>query len=303
MSRLLAAMVVCGSLVAAGAPASAQIAAPPANADAVRADVARAYQDASRIVGLVSAVATDPRIGEAETIDQLVVMLDQKAGEIASAQAEITAISNRVQALREATSYETEAGRQTRRLLDDLGAFAGSASYFLRRIDEVRTAYHSTDILRSKRIRDNLGALNAGPIVSLEWAEVVHSARAAHFPLPSLGYALNGGLGCYYGGLAWMHRADAQLSTPSVASANVSGAAGCLGRMIDMGGQAQADPAARAAALEVLEAAAALLEKAAGDLRDAPAGTEILPRYTTERQSIQTRVNGLQAGGGAGQGE
>ena len=53
----------------------------------------------------------------------------------------------------------------------------------------------------------------------------------------------------------------------------------------------------------MLEAAAALLEKAAGDLSAAPAGSPLLPRYNAELQSIQTRVNGLQAGGAAGQGE
>lgn len=302
MSRLLAAMTACVCLVAADAPALAQVAAPPANADAVGAEVGRAYEDASRIVGLVSAVTTDPRIGEADTIDQLVVVLDEKAGEIASALAEIAAMNRRVLAMREAASHETETGRRTRRMLDDLGTFLSTASSLLERIDTVRTAYHSVDILRGQRIRDNLPALNAAPVVSLKWAEVLHGARATDFPLPSFGYALNGGLGCFYGGVAWIHRADAGLSTPSGASASISNAADCLGRMIDMGGQAQADAATRAAALEVLEAGAALLEKAAGELRDAPAGSALLPRYNAELQSIQARINGLQTGDGAGRG-
>ena len=244
MRRLLAVVMACGSLAVAGAPASAQVAAEPASAEAIGADVARALEDASRIVGLVSAAITDPRIGEADTIDQLVVILDQKAGENASARAEITAINRRILALREATSNQTEAGRRARRVFDDLGTFAAAASHLLRRVDEVRTAYHSTDVLRDQRIRDNLAALNAAPVVGLEWAGVLYGARATDFPLPSLGYALNGGLGCYYRGVASINRADAGLSAPSGASAKVSSAAGCLRRMVDMGGQAQADPAA-----------------------------------------------------------
>jgi len=303
MSRLLAAMLVGGYLAVAGAPASAQVAAGPASADAVGADVARALEDASRIVGLVSAATTDPRIPEMKSFADLSAILDQKAGEIASARAEVSAINNRILGLREPISSETEEGRRARRLLDDLATFAASASHLLQRVDDMRAAFHANDLQREKRIRDNFGALRAGAIVSAEWAAVIFRTQATDFPLPGLDYALNGGLGCYYGGLASMHRADAQLSTPSAASARLSDAAGCLGRMIEMGGQAQADAATRRGALDVLEAAAALLERAAGDLRDAPAGTEILPGYNAELQSIQARVNALQAGADAGEGQ
>lgn len=303
MSKLLAAMMACGSLVLAVAPASAQVASPPAAGDAaIQATVSRTYQDVSGIVGLVSAVTSDPRVVEAKTAEELSAALDQKAGEITSARAEITAINNRLVASRAAISNETEAGRKARGLLDNLGRFVAASSYLLQRVDEVRTAFHATDIQRSQRIRDNIGALRAGPIVSLEWGEALLGARAADFPLPSIGYALNGGLGCYYRGLASMHRAAAGLSTPSVAGNGLSDAAGCVRRMIDMAVEAQPDAATRRTALNLLEPAAALLERAANDVRAAPAGTDLLPGYASELRSIQTRIDGLQTADAARQG-
>lgn len=303
MSRLLAAMMLCGSLAVGVPPASAQVAAPSSSGDAaIQASVSRTYQDASRIVGLVSAVTDDPRIREARTFEELSAVLDRKAGEITSARAEIAAINNRLVTSMAAISSETEAGRKARILLDDLGSFIATSSSLLQRVDDMRTAFHDTDVQRGQRVHENIGALRAGPIVSLEWGEALLGARAADAPMPSLGYALNGGLGCYYRGLALMHRAAARLSTPAVAGNGVSGAADCVRRMIDMAGEAQPDAAARQTALNILQPAAVLLERAAEDVRAAPAGTDLLPGYAQELRSIQTRINGLETADGVRRG-